>query len=151
MVRRQFEDWLATVADDNDIARAERMTLLFERSEFTRQKDLADVIDVELRTIQRWLAGGSIKKTYWTSLADALGTTVQFLIFGEANAPDVDPSQLDRIEAKLDDILTRLDAANITPRRTAAEIVAAEADRLSDTPTKAPRAPRKQPRTDQAA
>lgn len=111
-VRNQFEDWLAQVADDMDIARAERLATLFERSPFTRQKDLADAIGVETRTVQRWLAGEGIAKRNWTELADALDTTVRFLVFGEEE-PKVDASQLDRIEEKLDRLLAMLEGEDI--------------------------------------
>lgn len=107
MVRQQFEDWLADMADDNDIGRATRLNELFERSTLTRQRDLADAVGVELRTVQRWLQGGAISKTYWDTLAGVLDTTVKYLIFGEEDEP-LDPSQLDRIEGKLDELLDLL-------------------------------------------
>lgn len=105
MVRRQFEDWLADMADDNDIARSTRLNELFERSEFNRQRDLADAIGVEMRTVQRWLAGGQISKQYWDALADALGSTVRYVIFGEAESDPVDISQLEQISEKLDALI----------------------------------------------
>lgn len=107
-LQAQFDDWLAQVADDNDTARAERLTALFERSGFNRQKDLAEAVDVETRTVQRWLAGEGIAKRHWDDLARVLDTSVGYLIFGETDPARIDESQLDRIEAKLDEILSRL-------------------------------------------
>lgn len=133
-VRQQFEDWLAQVADDNDTARAERLTALFERSSFTRQKDLADELAVETRTVQRWLTGEGIAKRHWKPLAAALDTTVRFLMFGEEDEAAVDETRLDRIEdalAYLRDGIDNLTALvkNVDPANQAEDITSGfEAD-----------------------
>lgn len=112
MVRRQFEDWLSEMTDEDDTARAARLNELFERSEFNRQRDLADAVGVEMRTVQRWLAGGTISKQYWDSLAEALGSTVRYMIFGEAESDPVDVGQLDEISEKLDLLITLTEDIN---------------------------------------
>lgn len=109
MVRQQFEDWLDQVAEDDDTERAQRLSELFHRSRHNRQKDLAEAVDVETRTVQRWLNGGSISKRYWDDLARELDTNVRYLVFGEEDQDvEVDATQLDRIEAKLDAIMVAL-------------------------------------------
>lgn len=111
MVRQQFEDWLETVAeqeaDDIDAGRAERLNDLLQKSRWHRQRDLADEVGVETRTVQRWLDGGGISKRHWDRLAEALDTTVRYLIFGDSE-PHLDVSQMDRIEAMLADLVNRV-------------------------------------------
>lgn len=105
MVRAQFEDWLTSLATDDDTARAERLAVLFARSRFKTQKELAAAIPVEVRTLQRWLAGGSISKQHWDALAEALETDWRYIIFGEDEEPDLDADQMDRLELKVDELL----------------------------------------------
>lgn len=78
------------------------------------QPVIADRVGVTLRAYQEWEAGGGIKWENYGKLALALGSTVEYLMHGEdaaraaSEAPR--PGQLDRIEAKLDDLLARLPA-----------------------------------------
>jgi len=151
MVRQQFEEWLETwvadVAEEIDKERAERVAELFERSNYVRQKDLADELDVEIRTVQRWLAGGSISKRHWQPLAAALNTSIRFLIFGEAEEPD--ESQVDRIEAKLDAIMAHL---GITlPAKRPVDVARRAAQRREAQDTQAPSARPPQKRKGRAA
>lgn len=143
MVRGQFEDWLNSLAADDDTARAERLAELFARSRFKRQKDLAEAVPVEVRTLQRWLEGKPISKPYWDALADALGTSWRYLIFGEQEEPELDATQMDRIEEMLHEISDRLEYAGFT-LPTHEEIADREEARTASKP--APR-PTKQPGT----
>lgn len=145
MVRERFEEWLGTwvddVAEDIDKGRAERLAELIRRSEFARQKDIADELDVETRTVQRWLEGKSISKRDWADLAEALDTTIQYLIFGERDEA-VDPTQLDRVEAKLDAILDHLGISQTAGEQMADVLETAEknADKQRGSSASKPRA-----------
>lgn len=112
MVREKFEEWLDTfvsdVAEDIDQERADRFKDLFERSNYARQKDLAEELGVETRTVQRWLAGGTISKRYWKDLTTALETSTRYLIFGEELGEQHDETQLDHIEAMLTAVMDHL-------------------------------------------
>lgn len=71
------------------------------------QPVLADKVGVTLRAAQAWEAGGGIGYENRKRLAEELGVSEEFLLFGEPGRQG--PStQLDRIEAKLDAVLVLL-------------------------------------------
>lgn len=75
------------------------------------QPELARKLDVSLRAVQKWEAGESAPQ--WENLvrlSKLFGVTQDFLLYGDRNMgtrADAD-TQLDRIEAKLDQVLSLL-------------------------------------------
>ena len=110
------------------------------------QWEVADAVDVRLRTYQLWEAGnGDIKRENLNALAAYFGVTADYIEFGverreRAPTPSLtrNSAQLDRIEDKLDQILAML------KEDTAADAVAAELEDLpgllaqQDAPQKPP-------------
>jgi transcriptional regulator with XRE-family HTH domain len=68
------------------------------------QRVIADLVGVTLRAYQAWEGGGGINWDNVQQLASAFNVTEEFLLYGRTEAAP-DPSQLDRIEAKLDQLL----------------------------------------------
>ena len=66
------------------------------------QPQVAALAGVTPRAYQAWEAGGGIAWRHLEPLAEALGWTVEAIMGAE---PEPDPSQLDRIERKLDELL----------------------------------------------
>lgn len=84
------------------------------------QQVIADRVGVTLRAYQAWEAGGGIAWANYERLAEALGVTEEYILYGESGKSN--PStQLDRIEAKLDLIL-----ASISPPVTGPAVVLGE-------------------------
>jgi len=96
-VRAHFEEWLAGIAEDIDNERGARLRELLDRAPFTQRK-LADAVGVDTRTVQRWLTGKGIRPDHREPLANALGSSVAYVMHGEIEGPDPH------------DILGRLDA-----------------------------------------
>jgi transcriptional regulator with XRE-family HTH domain len=75
------------------------------------QPIIAERVGVTLRAYQEWEAGGGLKWENYGKLALALGTTVEYLMHGTEETDDglaPHATQLDLIEAKLDDVLAAL-------------------------------------------
>lgn len=73
------------------------------------QQDVADAAQVSLRAYQAWEAGGKIKWANAIRLGEHFQVDPEGLVERDLEPTTVDPSQLDRIEGLLRDILGRLD------------------------------------------
>lgn len=90
------------------------------------QPVVADRVGVTLRAYQAWEAGGGIAWQNLGRLAEVLGVDEDHVLYGPPEERVVaGGSQLDRIEAKLDELLSRL-PASAGP----AEVLEAEAARV---------------------
>jgi len=88
------------------------------------QPELARKLDVSLRAVQKWEAGESAPQ--WDNLvrlSKFFGVTQDYLLYGERSRTP-EPSQLDRIEARLEEIISLLVGGG------PADVLEAEADRL---------------------
>lgn len=91
------------------------------------QPVLAQKLGVSLRAVQKWEGGESAPQ--WDNLvrlSKMFGVTQNYLLYGEPEDAGPTPSQLDRIEAKLDELLSLLAPGP-------AEVLEQEADRLDAT------------------
>lgn len=91
------------------------------------QPVLAEKLGVSLRAVQKWEAGESAPQ--WDNivrLSKLFDVTQNYLLYGKRDAASDELSQLDRIEAKLDDLLSRLPVEGL------AEVLEAEAARLAE-------------------
>ena len=70
------------------------------------QPQMANEVGVSLRAYQEWEAGGGIKWGNLEQLAEVHGVTPNYILYGEEK-PRGPKTQLDRIEAKLDELLAR--------------------------------------------
>lgn len=87
-----------------DKARGAHIQRLRQRKRLTQQA-MAEKLGIAYRTYQTWESGTMPEWPNLEKLALALGTTPERLI-GDDEIPE--PSQLDRIEAKLDELLELL-------------------------------------------
>jgi transcriptional regulator with XRE-family HTH domain len=116
------------------------------------QRVIADLVGVTLRAYQAWEAGGGINWDNVQQLAEALGVTEEYLLYGRDAQAEPDPSQLDRIEAKLDRLIeaaAMLSQLEERLRLLEAEELAREAEELARseaTSTSMARPPRQQRR-----
>lgn len=91
------------------------------------QPALAEKLGVSLRAVQKWEAGESAPQ--WDNLvrlSKLFNVTQNFLLYGEREQATGELGQLDRIEAKLDELLSRLPAEGFD------EVLGAEARRLAE-------------------
>lgn len=73
------------------------------------QPDVAEAVGVTLRAYQEWEAGGTIRPENARKLAQVWNrSTTDFLAGDEDIAASPTPNQLDRIEAKLDTLISLL-------------------------------------------
>jgi transcriptional regulator with XRE-family HTH domain len=70
------------------------------------QQAIADRVGVTLRAYQAWEAGGGITWENIEALAKAFGVSEDYLLYGEVGDRLRAGTQLERIEAKLDALLT---------------------------------------------
>jgi transcriptional regulator with XRE-family HTH domain len=75
------------------------------------QPQIAERVGVTLRAYQEWEAGGGIAWPNLEKLADIHGVSTDWLEHGDEQ-PVPAPSQLDRIERKLDEVLSRIGAVS---------------------------------------
>ena len=68
------------------------------------QRVIADLVGVTLRAYQAWEAGGGINWDNVRALADAFGVSEERLLYGR---DEPDPSQLDRIESLVTQLLAQ--------------------------------------------
>lgn len=80
------------------------------------QPVIADEVGVRLRTYQHWEAGDGIAWENLQKLASVFGVTENYLLYGH-EAPVGPESQLDRIEAGVEEILRQLAAAAPAAKR----------------------------------
>lgn len=118
----------------------ERLLELRERHGLS-QEDAAHKVGITTRQWQRWETGESMPyPRNLDAVASRFGISVAEF-FDPAEAVTADVAQLDRIEAKLDEILSRLPAEGL------AEVLEQEAARLAEQRERpAAKSPRKPPR-----
>ena len=78
------------------------------------QPELARKLNVSLRAVQKWEGGDSAPQ--WDNLvrlSKFFGVSQNYLLYGEAEKVEPAPSQLDRIEAMLDEVLSRVAALEL--------------------------------------
>lgn len=73
---------------------------------------VADAVHVTLRAYQAWEAGGGIAWENLQALAKFFEVSENYLLYG-AEVPRGPETQLDRIEIKLDEVLSRLPATDL--------------------------------------
>lgn len=106
-----------------DFARRERLVRLREARHLS-QEDAAHGVGVTTKSLRAWEKGGAIRWHNAQKLAKFYGVEPESIVQhestkGSGDAPDLmaflenDTSQLDRIEAKLDDLLTQLAAKEL--------------------------------------
>lgn len=110
-----------------DKARGQRIAEFRKRRRLTQQA-MAEQLQIAYRTYQTWEAGTMPEWPNLERLATFHNVRPEDIV-GDEYEPDRDPSQLDRIEAKLDEILDLLDLAGIRAP-TPGEIAEKDADRL---------------------
>jgi transcriptional regulator with XRE-family HTH domain len=107
---------LATFRDQMaDFARAERLRELRKDTHLSREK-VAGEIGVTTKTLYSWENGGSIRWHNAQKLAAFYGVDPESLVSREfSEAVGVSESQLDRIEAKLDRLVSLLEPPEVEP------------------------------------
>lgn len=109
--RRRLATLLSQMAADIDQERGERLQELRRGKGNPPQPLVAAAVGVSLRTYQSWEAGGGIRFDNREALAKYFGVSISYIVGGET--PDVigslngERTQLDRIEEKLDEALSR--------------------------------------------
>lgn len=93
---------------------------------------IADEVGVTLRAYQEWEAGGGIAWANLQKLAVVFNVSENYLLYGatETTGPQ---TQLDRVEAKLDDLLRRLPDPEAEMERELAEADRQDSRRDADT------------------
>lgn len=127
--------WMA----EQDRQRGERIRDLREAHAWT-QRQLADKLQVDPKTVHNWEAGKELNPTNLRELAELLKVPMDYIRFGERGVPDLtdmfasDPealSQLDRIEERQEQILGELRALRL-------QLAAPSQRRAARTPKAAP-------------
>jgi len=79
------------------------------------QPQVADAVDVSLRTYQNWEAGGGTSGENYERLGEVLGASYDYLMTGgDVMPPTADVlGRLDHLQASVDRILERLEAAEV--------------------------------------
>lgn len=109
-----------------DKARGQRIAQLRKRKRLTQQA-MAERLHIAYRTYQTWEAGTMPEWPNLEKLAGELGVRPEDLIGDDHDMTPEQESQLDRIEAKLDELIVLLtNVPDVGP----AEVLEAEADRL---------------------
>jgi transcriptional regulator with XRE-family HTH domain len=98
-------------------AQGERLRELKDFAAVT-YREISDAVGVTERQVQRWFSGESeVNGTNIKALAAFLGSTPDYIEYGvlKRERPDSQPqaSQLDRIEARLNELIERLVAAEV--------------------------------------
>lgn len=149
---RQMAQDAEKLAEQGARIKALREQMRTDEGKKVTQPNVADAVGVSLRGYQNWEAGdGGLRPENVMALAKFFDTTEEYIEYGDRRAeqtPDLvselgsgDVSQLDRIEAKLERVLTALEEPEASDLDEALdaidEVVAAAQEKSSSRPTTA--------------